>query len=133
MSISKVSMEEMKTASETISLVKGQAEDLKRFAEANGVNIIIAMADQKEFKKDSVAMCQMGHVHEVSELDALHALHQNMERAKDILEAKIMNKMIKLKEEGKLDIKLTPEETRKLEEIKKFFDTLTEDEKESIQ
>lgn len=124
MSISKVSMEEMKTASETISLVKGQAEDLKRFAEANGVNIIIAMADQKEFKKDNVAMFQMGHVHESSNLNALHALNQNMERAKDILEAKIMHKMIKLKEEGKLDIKLTPEETRKLEEIKKFFDTL---------
>lgn len=133
MSISEVSMEEMKTVSEAISLVNGQAEDLKRFAEANGVNIIIAVADQKEYKKDNVAMCQMGHVHESSDLNALHALHQNMERAKDILEAKIMNKMIKLKEEGKLDIKLTPEETRKLEEIKKFFDTLTEDEKEKIQ
>lgn len=127
MSISKLSTEEMKTASETIILVKGQAEDLKRFAEANGVNIIIAMADQKEYKKDNVAMCQMGHVHEVSDLNALHALHQNIERAKDILETKIVNKMIKLKEEGKLDIKLTPEDTRKLEEIKKFFDTLTED------
>lgn len=127
MSISKVSMEEMKTASETISLVKGQAEDLKRFAEANGVNIIIAMADQNEFKKDRVAMCQMGHVNEVSDLNALHALHENLERAKDILESKIMKKMIDLKDAGKLDIKLTPEETRKLEEIKKFFDTLTED------
>lgn len=123
--IRKVNEETMKSKSQTVSLVKGQAEDLKRFAEANGVNIVIVMADQKCFEPDAVAMCQMGHVpHRESDLSALHALYENIERAKEVLEGKIMHKMIELKDAGKLDIKLSKEEARKLEEIKTFFNTI---------
>lgn len=128
MSVTVTDEKTLKKVSKTIDAVKGQAEELKSFAENNGVNIIILMADQKCYEPNKLAMCQIGHVnHKDSDLQALYGLHENLERANDILESKIMKKMIDLQDTGKLDIKLSKEDLEKMKEIKQFFEKLKED------
>ena len=67
----------------------------------------------------------MGHIsQENTDLNALMALAQNMDKAKDIVETKTMKKMVDLMDAGKLDIKLSKEEIEKLETIKEFFTSI---------
>ena len=124
MSIEQVTHERLKSISPVLDVIKSQAEDLKRLAEANDINIIIVIAEQKEHEEGKVAMCQLGHVNTKTELNALMALAQNMDKAKDIVEAKTMKKMVDLMDAGKLDIKLSKEEIEKLETIKEFFTSM---------
>lgn len=129
MSIEKITNEKIKVVSPVLDLVKTQAEDLKRFAEANGINIVIVLADQKEYEKDKIAMCQMGHVsQENTDLKALMALDQNLEKAKDLVEQKIVLKLVQLMDKGEMPYELDEEEKKKLTVMKAFFDRLQTEE-----
>ena len=48
MSIEQVTNERLKSISPVLDVINSQAEDLKRLAKANDINIVIVIAEQKE-------------------------------------------------------------------------------------